>query len=131
MTVATLLTTAAAMVPWPRPDLRVGELGRIDVLAPRGRMNAPPTAICWTTELAASRLRVGVRDAEGRLLFERVEDVAPGSRALVLTGEERNWFAAARAGSVRLDAVSQDGELLGGSLPAQWSLPARSSSDDK
>ena len=41
------------------------------------------------------------------------------------------WFASARAGSVRLDAVSQDGELLGGSLPALWSLPARSSSDDK
>src|SRR6185295_6439244 len=90
-----------------------------ELLAPRGRLDAAPRFVRWSTTQRAVRVRVRVRNRDGELLFERVEG-RPGERLMdeararrvQLTPEERGQWEAAVVATIEVDAMSADGELV-------------------
>ncbi len=126
--IASLLGLAAAC--WPlRSDRECGapaHLGRIDLLAPRGRLDGAPYAIRWSTTQRVVRIRVRVLDDSGEPLLERLTD---GGRASVLEldeGERRRWSQARRC-RIEVDGMAADGELvaLGGPVATWIDEPVR------
>jgi hypothetical protein len=121
--IASLLGLAAAC--WPdrsdRPDSDVGapwRVGRVDLLAPRGRLDEAPHAIRWSTTQRVVRVRVRVGNVAGAPLFERLTDEGRGS-ALELDDRERRLWSAARRCRIEIDAMAADGELVATGGPVE------------
>ena len=110
---ASLLGLAAAC--WPvRSDRESGapaQLGRIDLLAPRGRLDRAPRAVRWSTTQRVVRVRVRVRNDAGELLLERLTDDGRAKSIDLDEGEKRLW-SRARRGWIEVDATAADGELV-------------------
>ena len=130
--IASLLGLAAAC--WPDrsdrldrpdrpdwPDWDVGapwRIGRVDLLAPRGRLDEAPHAIRWSTTQRVVRVRVRVGNVAGAPLFERLTDEGRGS-ALELDDRERRLWSAARRCRIEVDAMAADGELVATGGPVE------------
>jgi hypothetical protein len=124
--IASLLGLAAAC--WPdrsdrpdRPDGNVGapwRVGRVDLLAPRGRLDEAPHAIRWSTTQRVVRVRVRVGNVAGAPIFERLTDEGHGS-ALELDDRERRLWSAARRCRIEIDAMAADGELVATGGPVE------------
>lgn len=128
-----LLAAVGQLDPWGTFDRRVSdgtavgppaaEFGRIDLLTPRGQVDAAPTAARWLTTRPGARVRLRVRNSAGAVLFERIAD-DPRSRSVRFTAEERGRWRAAlteadEATTVELDLVAADGELVATSEPVE------------
>jgi hypothetical protein len=123
--IASLLGLAAAC--WPSRSDRDGgapaHLGRIDLLAPRGRLDGAPCAIRWSTTQRVVRIRVRVLDDAGEPILERLTDEGRASVLALDDGERRRWSRARRC-RIEVDGMAADGELvaLGGPV-ATWIAP--------
>jgi len=117
--IASLLGLAAAC--WPSRSDR--EVGRIDLLAPRGRLDGAPCAIRWSTTQRVVRIRVRVLDDSGEVILERLTDEGRASVLALDEGERRRW-SRARHCRIEVDGMAADGELvaLGGPV-ATWIAP--------
>lgn len=123
--IASLLGLAAAC--WPsRPDRECGaplHLGRIDLLAPRGRLDRAPCAIRWSTTQRVVRIRVRVLDDTGAPILERLTDEGRASVLELDEGERRRWSRAGRC-RIEVDGMAADGELVAfGGPVATWVAP--------
>ena len=119
---------AASLTPWPRPPVPPPGSAWIELLAPRGEVGAPPTAVIWRAAFGGSgendgveSARLIVRDRAGTIVASRTTP-ARSRRRIVLSPEERAVIG--RVGSVSLElwALSADGELIGVSEPAFTTL---------
>jgi hypothetical protein len=111
--IASLLGLAAACWPdWPNSNVGAPwRVGRVDLLAPRGRLDEAPHAIRWSTTQRVVRVRVRVGNVAGAPLFERLTDEGRGS-AVELDDRERRLWSAARRCRIEVDAMAADGELV-------------------
>jgi len=117
---ATALGFGSALLPWPEADDSAPE---IELLAPRGRVSAAPTRICWRTSRPTPRVRLRLLGDDGSIVTARTESLEAGRRALELTPAERDRVTALRGATIEILALSDDGELLGWSEPARFTLP--------
>jgi hypothetical protein len=120
-TLAAALGIAAALLPWP--EARDDRGARIDLLAPRGRVDAVPSRVCWTSDADVAKVRLGVRDRSGSLLFSRTADAAVNPRVLPFLPEEQHRLASLPSATIELAALDESGELLGVAPPARIALP--------
>lgn len=104
-------------------------IGRIDLIAPRGRIDASPRAVRWSTTRDGDRIRVRVRDELGRVLFERLTDERR-ARFVRFTGEERASWDGGALRRIEIDIANDDGELIALSdAVASWHAEAPAAGD--
>lgn len=120
--IASLLGLAAAC--WPvRSERECGapaRIGRIDLLAPRGRLDGAPSAIRWSTTQRVVRVRIRVRNDAGDLLLERLTDDGRSS-GIALDARERALWSQSRSCRIEIDGMAADGELVAlGDPVAAW-----------
>jgi hypothetical protein len=122
--VATALAIGAATSSWREPLRTPHGSARVELLAPRGSLEAAPRAVVWSSAVTADRVRIVFAGRDGEVVVDKWID-GSGTTAR-LDAEERRLAVERSACSIQLFAVDPEGELLGASVPARITLPGSS-----
>lgn len=95
---------------------------RVEILAPCGTLDAPPTRVCWsaTAPIAQLQLELGGDPPHPWLRRRFAEPTRSGSFALTM--DERSAIEEARPPSITAIALANDGEWLAESAGAPLSI---------